>query len=315
VILLVTHSADLGADLVIRCLRDLDAPYRRLDTDRLGTPDCRMECAGQELELHERGRVLAARDVRAVWHRRLARPLVLDDVAPHLRDFAERELGYVLDAFFDTIPGLHVNPFEADRTAGNRLVQARRAQAVGFGVPDTLATQSEARARDFISRHVSVVTKAISFGLLDEHANTAAYTSPVGEGMDWTGLRACPCLLQRRVPKRHEWRVTTVGDRAFAARTRSGVPVDQDDWRLSANAADIFEAAVLPPAIERMLLRLCEISRLAFGAHDMIESSSGDFYFLETNPSGQWGWLELSLGLPIAMALAELLIGAERMQP
>jgi hypothetical protein len=31
----------------------------------------------------------------------------------------------------------------------------------------------------------------------------------------------------------------------------------------------------------------------------------GDFFFLEVNPNGEWGWLETSLGLPIADAIVD----------
>lgn len=46
-----------------------------------------------------------------------------------------------------------------------------------------------------------------------------------------------------------------------------------------------------------MILSLCVCGDLVFAAHDLTETPSGDFYFLETNPAGQWGWLELTTGL------------------
>ncbi len=306
-ILLVTHGGDLGADLVIRHLRDRQASYYRLDTDRLGSPDCHFGFSDDRPQLVAPDTMLAAGEVRAVWHRRLARAAGLDQVSACFRDFAARELACVLDAFLDSIPGLQVNAFEVDRLAGNRLLQAQRARAVGFTVPATLVTQDAALARDFVARHGAVVTKALSFGLLDQESRAAAYTSPVEAASDWTGLRVAPCLLQARVPKRHEWRVTTVAGQVFAARTRSGAAVDPDDWRLSPDAAEIFEPASLPPAVQQKLLRLCEMAGLHFATHDLIETPAGEFCFLETNPAGQWGWLELSLGLPIGAALAGLL--------
>ena len=306
-ILVVTHSTDLGADLVIRQLRDRNARYHRLNTDRLGSPACHVGFAAGA-ELVDDGMLLPAGAISAVWHRRLAHPAALDRVAPPLRAFAERELATALDGFLDSIAGLQVNPVEADRIAGNRLLQAGRAAAAGLAVPAMLVTQDAVRAQAFAAAQGPVVAKALSFGLLDARTGAATYTTALTPDTDWSGLQVTPCLLQARVPKRHEWRVTTVGDRVFAARTRLDAPVDPDDWRLSADVATLFEPAALPAAVELRLLRLCRAGGLAFATHDLIETPEGAFYFLETNPAGQWGWLELSLGLPIGAALADLLM-------
>ncbi|HEX5326344.1 MAG TPA: hypothetical protein VFW75_06725 [Acetobacteraceae bacterium] len=101
--------------------------------------------------------------------------------------------------------------------------------------------------------------------------------------------------------------MTTVGEQIFAARTRTAAAVDGLDWRRSPDPGIIFERAELPADIAARLGGLCQHSGLVFATHDLIESPDGRFYFLETNPAGQWGWLELALGLPIAAALAAAL--------
>jgi len=93
----------------------------------------------------------------------------------------------------------------------------------------------------------------------------------------------------------------------FAARTRREAMVDPYDWRRSRDATKIFEVSSLPADIADMVLVLCRKSNIMFAAHDLIETPAGEFYFLETNPAGQWGWLEVALGLPIGDALAALL--------
>src|SRR3546814_8793462 len=51
-----------------------------------------------------------------------------------------------------------------------------------------------------------------------------------------------------------------------------------------------------------------KVSGIVFGAHDLIEKHEGDFFFLETNPAGQWGWLEIHHGLQIGAAVASELV-------
>ncbi len=230
-ILVVTHSQDLGADPVIRHLQQRGASYLRMNTDELGTPSCRIAVGADGPVLDCRGRYVAAAGIASVWYRRFARPAVLEAVAPAYRDFVARELATALDGFLESIPGLQVNGFEADRLAGNRLLQVARAQQMGFRVPATLLTQDADAARAFVAAHGAVVTKAISFGALGDPAGQVAYTSVVGGDADWSGLAVCPGLFQERVAKRREWRLTTVGPRVFAARTRAGAAVHPIDWR------------------------------------------------------------------------------------
>ena len=160
----------------------------------------------------------------------------------------------------------------------------------------------------FVSAHETVVAKAISFGSLTHPGDQIAHTNKVSSSSDFSGLASCPVLLQVGIPKKHDWRITTVGDRIFAARTRRDICVDPYDWRRSANVNEIFEPSRLPANVSEMILSLCRRSDLRFGAHDLIEAPDGEFYFLETNPAGQWGWLEVALGLPIGETLAALLM-------
>jgi glutathione synthase/RimK-type ligase-like ATP-grasp enzyme len=212
-----------------------------------------------------------------------------------------------MEAFLDCAPALAVNRYDADRQAGNRLSQSLAARSVGLSVPETIVTQDADKAKRFLIGR-NAVAKAISFGILSTTGDAIAHTSRVTASLDYGGLKFCPVLLQTEVSKKCEWRVTTVGTQVFAARTRSDAVADLVDWRNSDNADDLFEAAELPGKIVEKLLLLCRRTGILFGAHDLIETPDGDFVFLETNPAGQWGWLELNLAMPIGAALADLLI-------
>ena len=54
----------------------------------------------------------------------------------------------------------------------------------------------------------------------------------------------------------------------------------------------------------RAYLKACG---LRFGAFDLIVTPQGEYVFLELNPNGQWYWVELSTGAPMADAMADLL--------
>lgn len=46
---------------------------------------------------------------------------------------------------------------------------------------------------------------------------------------------------------------------------------------------------------------------LAWAAFDFVIDTTGAWWFLESNGSGQYGWLEAQTGAPITAALADLL--------
>lgn len=305
-ILIVTHGRDVTADLVIRHLVNT-ALFSRLNTDELGSADCHFGFEQTTPTLFIAGRQLIPSQIGSVWARRFVRPKSLESTLGRFAAFVTRELSYVMEAFLDAVDGLQVNSYDVDRRAGNRLIQSQLAQKLGFLVPKTLVTQSVEKARCFLDEHERVVAKSISFGMLDQHQGRVAHTSLVTASADFEGLGNCPALFQQAIQKKHDWRVTTVGDRIFSARTRTGIEIDGLDWRRTKHASSIFETAELPTELAVMIRDLCAESQLHFGAHDLIESPKGDFYFLETNPAGQWGWLEIELGLQIGKALADLL--------
>jgi hypothetical protein len=123
---------------------------------------------------------------------------------------------------------------------------------------------------------------------------------------DLASVRLAPVLLQRRVDKAADLRITVVGRRAFAVRivTPQGAPLD---FRLTSPADCRFEAVEFPH-LAAALLAFLDRYGLRYGAFDFAEDKLGSLWFLECNPAGQWAWLERSTGLDITGALVDLLL-------
>jgi glutathione synthase/RimK-type ligase-like ATP-grasp enzyme len=309
-ILIVTHSKDLGADFVIRHLLALGGAYLRLDTDRLGTSECFFG-SNSEPELRVQGRLIRKSEVTAIWARRFALPETLAEVKLDYADFVKRELATVMDAFLEGASEVfQINTSRGDRMAGNRILQSEQAKKIGLSVPESIVTQDAEVARAFLDRHAEAVCKALSFGRLSSTpgAELVAYTSATSRDLPLDGLARCPALFQEKIPKRFDWRITTIGDRAFSARAAVDPGGPYVDWREDKDSATKFTRAEPPREIVDWLIQLGRDSGIVYGAHDLVQSENGDFYFLETNPAGQWGWLELTLGLPIGRAIADELM-------
>lgn len=306
-ILIITHSQDISADLVIRHLHKGRHEYIRLNTDWLGTPNCYFGFRSEPV-LHISGKSILPAEISAIWARRFALPESLKSVGAEHFDFVKRELSTAMDAFLEqSRTAFQINSAIADRIAGNRLLQSMTAKAVGFITPDTLVTQREEEASKFFNEHQAVITKALSFGRITSvpYEETVAFTSMISAETDFNGLKYCPSLFQEKINKKREWRVSTVGNQVFAALIEDNS--EDIDWRRR-DHVHTFVPGKLPAEVSERLLLLSRASGIVYGAHDLIENQNGDFVFLETNPAGQWGWLELTIGLPIGEAIANELI-------
>jgi hypothetical protein len=156
-----------------------------------------------------------------------------------------------------------------------------------------------------------------SFAIWREGEEHVVYTNRMApedlEGLE--GLRYCRTRFQEYLEKALELRVTVVGKRAFAASIDSQrTEVTSLDWRRDGiGLIGDWQPYTLPPEAERGLVALVADFGLDCAAADCVVTPEGRHVFLEINSGGEWSWLQEAPGLPIAAALADVLLGrAER---
>lgn len=122
----------------------------------------------------------------------------------------------------------------------------------------------------------------------------------------------CPVILQEYIPKKLELRITVVGKNVFpcAIYSQDSDSKNCTDWRNDPYSYR-HEPWILPAAIEEKCLALVNRLGLHFGCIDMIVTPEDKYVFLEINPNGQWRWIQELTGMPIADAIADLLINGK----
>lgn len=197
-----------------------------------------------------------------------------------------------------------MNHPDAARRARYKPWQLRLAQRCALPVPATLITTFPQAAREFAERYPDLVVKPVS-GAHPQDPPRAVPTSRVGPDADFSAVAFGPTLLQRRVAKRADIRLTAVGDQLLAARKATGAEAEVD-VRFAESDAPWSPVEVAPRVTEgvRAYLRDAE---LAYGAFDFVEDADGTWWFLECNQSGQFGFIEVDTGQPIARTIAEWL--------
>lgn len=195
--------------------------------------------------------------------------------------------------------------------AEEKLTQLSVARRIGFSIPETLVTNKWATVREFHQRKSPLAAKMFKGLLAGQNGKMrATFTTLLGsDEIDSLEQRALPYpgMFQPFIPKFREWRVTAVGDEVFGVAIETA-PEAADDWRrLQLTEAVRFEPADLPRHIEKLCIKYLREQNLQYGAFDLIETGANEFVFLECNPSGQFGWIEIELGTPISHAIARQL--------
>ena len=318
-ILVLSDRADPHVRLVLPLLEARNADVLWFD------PKDFPSAVAIELELGDRGffarhlvmegRRVDLASVSAIWLRRPNAPQAGPGVADaDARVWVAETAQEVMSGVYELLDCRWVpaRP-RAVQAARSKVWQLQVAAQLGFDVPPTCITNDPAELLAFYARRDGrLVTKLAAharprFGGQDLQAPTTVVHRR--DMLDAESVRHAPALLQAYVDKKLELRVTVVGDRVFCAAIDSQASrVTRDDWRNYDDDRTAYSAHPLPTEVEARCLQLVRHFGLTFGAIDMVLTPRGDHVFLELNPNGQWGWVAERARLPIAEALAELLL-------
>lgn len=253
--------------------------------------------------------------VTAIYYRRPSRYRLAAGLSSADRRFAEAEAHHGVGGLLSCLPCRWVSHPGRIADASAKPGQLRLAAACGLRIPETLISSSPEQVRGFVAALGGpVVYKPMSPGALrDSDAQRAVYAtvldpSMVEEWMDAAAIGVTANQFQRYiVDKEADLRVTAVGERLFSVAIRARAQAARVDWRCDYGSLD-YEAVELPEDVAAGLRAYLKAAGLGFAAFDLVRTTAGEHYFLEANANGEWGWLTDFVDLPIAEALADLLL-------
>lgn len=256
-------------------------------------------------------------DIRSIWYRDPAAfrfPTGLTEVE---RAYAHREARLGFGGVLAALPVLWCNHPNRAADAVFKPLQLATAAASGLSVQPTMVTNSPDAAARFAAEQGVANTICKSFGpntVTEGGTLKVAFT----RRLDDTDLNRLGSVgstatqLQRWVDKAHEARVVVVGEAMFTILIKAGSLAGHVDWR-----ADFESLSYLlvdtPPQVADGVRTYMKALGLAYAALDFaIEKDTDRWVFLESNSSGQYGWLEAKTAAPITDAIADLLTGGDR---
>lgn len=316
-ILLVSRDVDPTCDNLVKELENREASFVRVhprDFPRALSLNLEYGEDGYSGVIAQRTSRVELGEIRSVWYRSTEGPALFPGFSADEKRFARVEIRETLRGLWSVIPAFWVNDPLKNLRGCQKLLQLALAQKLGLRIPKTLITTDSARVKRL---HEECRGKVIFKG----NAQTvwtdsvgSVFTSPVSkEQLESSGglLERCPGMFQECIDKRLELRVTVIGRKVFTVALYSQeVEAARYDWRKATEQVR-HEKFDLPHDIESRVLKMMDELGLNYGALDMIVTPEGEYVFLEINPQGQFGWIEVRTGMPLYSEMANLLIAGK----
>lgn len=306
-VLILASRFDLTCDFVVSALRRLGTKYIRLNTEDLPEISISLDPKRTEIRVKMGGNEfrLSENNVRSVFYRR---PVFLRDyggspLSP-LEQFKRHQWATFIRNFIILRNACWMNHPAATYVAEHKAYQLTVANDIGFDIPETIVANSlESVFRNKAMQHHVAVKGIDTVMVRDGESETFGYTTLTKTTeLSQDQVQAAPVVFQEALKHKLDLRVTVVGPDVFAVSITKGGKRIEGDWRCEKTEAH-FEPYELPEEVRAKCRNLVSELKLTFGAIDLALGGKS-FYFLEINPTGEWGWLVDAAGLAIDESVA-----------
>ena len=313
-VLILASRFDLTCDYVVAQLRRRGVPYFRLNSEDFeqfaivavpNVPEVYIEAGDSTVQLN-------SEILKAIYFRRavyLQGPFTDKHSIHEQLNRSHRSAFMRSFMVFDSCKW--INHPTATYKAEHKAVQLSVAHTLGFDIPRTVITNDAKGILQAASGDRRVAVKGLETVLVWQgNSETFGYTSLIDTAFAKNShLSSAPLIAQEALENKLDLRVTVVGDQVFCASVTAGGNPIRGDWRLEKTNA-VFRPFDLPHDISEKCVRLTKSLGLVFGAIDLAVQED-TYFFLEINPTGEWGWLVDQANLPIDRAIANSLLDSK----
>lgn len=197
------------------------------------------------------------------------------------------------------------NPVDVYR-AENKMYQLCVAQECGLKIPMTkISNSSEIQINDETEYVVKSLDTALFYDL-QNRKEMFTYSNVIrGAEIKKYNLKQAPVFIQEFLNPKVDCRVTYIGGILYSVKIQKENKGVYGDWRFYKEQLDYIPFK-LPEDVEKSISSLMKKLHLKFGGIDLA-LVDGEYYFIEVNPTGEWGWLEVKTNMQISLAIKEIL--------
>lgn len=306
-VLIISNKFDYSTDYICLNLEKENISYLRINRDNFHKYQVFFDLTKDTLEINlNKKKYLINRNLRSVYYRAptYLRETYLKEYSTEKQLYNSQWMAFIRNlTFFEQAKWVN-NPnyiFKAE----NKILQLKYAREVGFLIPKTMITNSE-RYYNKIEDNVFVVKglDTVLFKVRNKESffYTQVLTKKELENYD---ISLCPVVFQNYLYPKIDIRVTVIEDKVYSVRILSNGKGIDGDWRKKKDLVE-FIPFNLPESIKLKCIDITKKFNLKFAGIDLVFAKD-KFYFLELNPTGEWGWLVKTAKLPIDKEICKCL--------
>ncbi|MFA5292065.1 MAG: hypothetical protein WC496_03430 [Phycisphaerae bacterium] len=316
-ILVLTNSSDVTSDYICSKFKQEKIRFSRFNTDK----DCQTATFSYKSgvsRLEWPQGTLKPEQITTILLRRPKPVKVykIDDI--YSERHAAGEWSEAIEGFLAHVEEKRwINHPARNSEASHKIEQLSRSKSYGLNIPRTVITNNISEAKKFIhSENNSVIVKPLNSGYIERESpekDTIIYTRQLKKE-DYPfleGIEFCPVLFQEMIPKVVDVRLTMLDGIIVATGIRA-VEVDGNQ-RLDIRRNNMSDVEYLPLKVpDNVSISVRSLIRsygLRFATLDFGVTKSGEWFFFEINPNGQWAWLDLYGKTDIASVFIKQLKG------
>jgi glutathione synthase/RimK-type ligase-like ATP-grasp enzyme len=306
-VLVVSTTSDYTSDYVCLELDQRKTNYLRINRDEFLNYTIIFDISSLILSVKINGEtyIISEPRLKSIYYRA---PIYLRDIyqpelPAQMQLFRTQWAAFVRNLTVFEKP-LWINNPIATYKAENKILQLKYAQMVGLTCPSTYVTNT---CPPSVINNIDYIVKSLDTAVLRIDGHEAfVYSNKIsGKEIESAQLSLAPVIIQNYIQPKIDLRVTVIGESLYCVKILSDGQGVEGDWRQKKDHVEFIECQ-LPLDISQSCIDLVKSLGLCFGAIDLIQSNNA-MYFLEINPTGEWGWLVQSAGLPIHKTICNYL--------
>jgi glutathione synthase/RimK-type ligase-like ATP-grasp enzyme len=236
-------------------------------------------------------------DIKSVFWRQLSGVYI-----PDLQDSEQKRIAFndsmsTLRSLMQACPCRWVNSWQAYEFHKEKPLQLRAVKQLGVNIPATLISNDPKEIAEFAKSQEKTIFKPV-YGGAHTQLVTESHLDPKRLNL---ALKISPVTLQEYIPGTNI-RSYAIADAVYSAEIRSTALDFREDTE-----AELIPIK-LPEAVEQQCTAIAKTLKLEWTAIDWRLKPTGEYIFLEANPSPMFLYFEKQTGFPITEKLVSLLM-------
>ena len=317
-ILILTSSADTNADYVIAWLKQYNYPYFRLNADAI--LDGRFYISPLENKLYLDGQEIDLSKVNAVWLYKFGgfhKTGYFHKNKAHITQDSVGQLSSEFSAILISVMSMLSDKKWLTRPSTsqvNKIDILRKVAAFDIDVPPAYIVSEKQILYDLLQKEGSLISKSIyePFFIKKPNGYYSMFTRQLDkENIDKLPSTFFPSLVQRKIDKKYEIRCFYLDGEFYSmaifSQKNKSTKLDfrRYDWA-NPNRKVPYQ---LPKELASKLRKMLENLNMNCCSLDILKSSEDNkYYFLEINPTGQFGMVSQPCNYDLYNKIAQKLI-------